>query len=144
MPEGSLSVAGGGSGLVARVASRFVRQREFGLLGVMIVLGAVVALKAPQFLSFSNLQQVTVLASIIAVAAIGQALVVLTRNVDLSVESTIGLVAYCVASLLEQHALTGFQAMLVGVGIGLLLGMINATWKWTTSHASAGTWRPAR
>ena len=45
----------------------------------------------------SNLKQVAVLASITAVAAVGQALVIITRNIDLSVEATIGLVAYCVA-----------------------------------------------
>ena len=55
------------------------------------------ALAAPQFLTLDNISQVAVLASIIAVAAVGEALVVITRNVDLSVEATIGLVAYCVA-----------------------------------------------
>ena len=125
MPEAPAVALATGPGLVSRIAGRFIRQREFGLVGVMIVLGALVATQAPQFLSTSNLQQVTVLASIVAVAAVGQALVVITRNVDLSVESTIGLVAYCVASLLEQHALNGPGAILVGLGIGLLLGMIN-------------------
>ena len=43
------------------------------------------------------------LASITAIAAIGQALVVITRNVDLSVEAMMGLVAYCVAITLESH-----------------------------------------
>ena len=111
--------------MVGRSLATMARQREIGLVAVMLVLGALVTLKAPQFLSVSNLSQVTVLASIVAVAAVGQALVVLTRNVDLSVESTIGLVAYCVASILEKHALGSPAAILVGVGIGLLLGMIN-------------------
>ena len=110
---------------IGRSLATLARQREIGLVAVMVVLGAMVTIQAPQFLSVSNLSQVTVLASIVAVAAVGQALVVLTRNVDLSVESTIGLVAYCVASILESHALGGPAAMLVGVGIGLLLGMIN-------------------
>ena len=38
-----------------------------------------------------------------AVAAVGEALVVITRNVDLSVEAMMGLVAYCVAVSLENH-----------------------------------------
>ncbi|HEY8632422.1 MAG TPA: hypothetical protein VIL50_04655, partial [Candidatus Limnocylindrales bacterium] len=81
------------------------RQRELSLLAIMVVLGGLVTLTAPQFLTVSNLSQVAVLAAVIAVAAVGEALVVITRNVDLSVEATMGLVAYCVASLLERHAL---------------------------------------
>ena len=101
------------------------RQRELSLLAIMVVLGALVALTAPQFLTASNLSQVAVLAAVIAVAAVGEALVVITRNVDLSVEATMGLVAYCVASLLERHALDTTGAMVFGLGLGLVLGMIN-------------------
>ena len=101
------------------------RQRELSLLAIMIVLGALVTFTAPQFLTVSNLSQVAVLASVIAVAAVGEALVVITRNVDLSVEATMGLVAYCVASLLERHALDTTGAIAFGLGLGLVLGMIN-------------------
>ena len=79
------------------------RQRELSLVAIMVVLGALVSLAAPQFLTVDNISQVAVLASIIAVAAVGEALVVITRNVDLSVEAMMGLVAYCVAVSLEQH-----------------------------------------
>lgn len=105
--------------------SALARQRELSLVGIMIVLGGAVSLTAPQFLTLSNISQVAVLASVIAVAAIGEALVVITRNVDLSVEATIGLVAYCVASLLERHALDTPGAIVFGLGLGLVLGMIN-------------------
>jgi len=89
------------------------------------VLGAFVALQAPQFISVSNLSQVSTLASIIAVAAVGQALVIITRNIDLSIESTIGLVAFVVADLLAKHVVDVPLAMATGVALGLLLGMGN-------------------
>jgi rhamnose transport system permease protein len=101
------------------------QQRELSLLAIMIVLGGLVTLTAPQFLTVSNLSQVAVLASVIAVAAVGEALVVITRNVDLSVEATMGLVAYSVASLLERHALDTTGAIAFGLVLGLGLGMIN-------------------
>jgi rhamnose transport system permease protein len=101
------------------------RQRELSLVAIIVVLGALVSLSAPQFLTTSNLSQVAVLASVIAVAAIGEALVVLTRNVDLSVEATIGLVAYVLARTLELHALDVPVAIAVSIGLGLVLGMIN-------------------
>ena len=108
-----------------RWLSAIARQRELSLVAIMVVLGGLVTLTAPQFLTVDNISQVAVLASVIAVAAIGEALVVITRNVDLSVEATIGLVAYCVASLLERHALDTPGAIAFGLGLGLVLGMIN-------------------
>lgn len=101
------------------------RQRELSLVAIMFVLGGLVSATAPQFLTSSNLSQVAVLASITAVAAVGEALVVITRNVDLSVEAMIGLVAYCVAIVLEQHTLSAPAAIGFGLGLGLVLGMVN-------------------
>jgi rhamnose transport system permease protein len=101
------------------------RQREVSLILIMLVLGALVSIAAPQFLAPTNLTNVAALASIIAVAAVGQALVVITRNIDLSVEAVMGLVAYCVAITLEQHTLDSTQAIIFGIGLGLGLGMIN-------------------
>ena len=91
----------------------------------MVVLGIIVVSQAPQFLSVSNLTQVTILASIIAIAAVGEALVIITRNVDLSVESIIGLVAFVVADLLSNQALAVPSAIAFGIGLGLVLGMVN-------------------
>ena len=105
--------------------SAAAKQRELSLVAIMVVLGGLVAATAPQFLTSSNLSQVAVLASIIAVAAVGEALVILTRNVDLSVEAMIGLVAYCVALVLERQALDPPAAIALGLGLGLVLGMVN-------------------
>lgn len=105
---------------------RFVaRQRELSLVMVMVALGAFVTFQAPQFLSAGNLTQVTVVAAIVAIAAVGQALVVLTRNVDLSVEAMMGLVAFSVAELLAQRLLEAPLAIAVGIGLGLVLGIVN-------------------
>jgi rhamnose transport system permease protein len=101
------------------------RQREVGLLAILVVLGAAVSIKAPQFLTVANLSQVAVLASVTAVAALGEALVILTRNVDLSVEATIGIVAYVVAVTLEGHTVAVPVAIALGIGLGLVLGIIN-------------------
>lgn len=105
--------------------STVARQRELSLVAIMFVLGGLVSIAAPQFLTPSNLSQVAVLASIIAVAAVGEAIVIITRNVDLSVEAMMGLVAYCVAIVLETHTLSAPAAIAFGISLGLVLGMIN-------------------
>lgn len=103
------------------------RQRELSLVIVMLVLAAFVFWRAPQFLSPANLSQVGILAAIIAIAATGQALVVLTRNVDLSLDATIGLVAFSVADVLRTHTLSLPLAVVYGLALGLVLGVVNGT-----------------
>jgi rhamnose transport system permease protein len=103
------------------------RQREVSLVIVMLVLATFVFTQAPQFLSAGNLSQVTILAAIVAIAAVGQAVVVLTRNVDLSVDAMIGIVAFSVADTLRAHALSLPAALTYGVGLGLVLGIVNGT-----------------
>lgn len=101
------------------------RQRELSLAIVMLVLAGFVFWRAPQFLSPANLSQVGILAAIIAIAATGQALVVLTRNVDLSLDATIGLVAFSVADVLRTHTLSLPLAVVYGLALGLVLGVVN-------------------
>jgi rhamnose transport system permease protein len=112
-------------GPVTRVLGVVARSRELTLAAVMVVLGALVAFQAPNFLSSSNLELATTLAAIIAIAAVGESLVIITKNIDLSVESTIGLVAFVVADILRQRLMPVPAAWLFGIGLGLVLGMAN-------------------
>jgi rhamnose transport system permease protein len=101
------------------------RQRELSLLAIMFVLGAGVSLMAPQFLTVNNISQVAALAAVVAVAAVGEAFVIITRGIDLSIEAMIGLVAYSVARSLELQLVDPVGALAMGLAIGLVLGMIN-------------------
>jgi rhamnose transport system ATP-binding protein len=63
------------------------------------------------------------------IVAIGQMLVILTRNIDLSVASVIGLAAYVSADLLRSHPELGvvggtLAASAVGLACGLLNGLV--------------------
>ena len=112
-------------GVAGRALNAIGRSRELTLVAVMVMLGFLVTLGAPQFLSPSNLGQVTALAAVIAIAAVGEALVVMTRNIDLSLESTMGLTAFLVGDILQHAYLPVPAAWLVGLGAGLALGMFN-------------------
>jgi rhamnose transport system permease protein len=126
MAEATVPVAGPAvSSPAGRALRAIARQRELSLVVVMLALGAFVFTQAPQLLSASNLTQVSAHASIIAVAAVGQALVILTRNVDLSVEAMIGLVAFAVADLLATQSIGAPVAIAAGIGLGLVLGIVN-------------------
>ena len=64
--------------------------------------------------------------AIIAVVAVGQTLVVLTRNIDLSVGSIVGFTAYYVGqTLADNNDMSAIVVVLMAVGIGAVMGSIN-------------------
>ena len=64
--------------------------------------------------------------AIIAVIAVGQTLVILTRNIDLSVGSVVGITAYFVGyQLANNNDLSPFLAVLMAIGLGAVLGAFN-------------------
>jgi rhamnose transport system permease protein len=108
------------------LAERVFRIRESGILVVLIVFVAVTTAVRPRFLGGANIQFVLVDATIYALLALGETLVVITRNVDLSVGSVLGISAYACAKLANQaHGLPLPVVFLAGLGIGLGFGVIN-------------------
>ena len=65
---------------------------------------------------------------VIAVLAIGQTLVFLTRNFDLSLGSIVGVTAYIVGQQLWHHpGIPPLAAVLLALGIGMVMGSINGS-----------------
>jgi rhamnose transport system permease protein len=109
-----------------QIAAAAFRLREIGLV---IALGATVvffAIRAPNFLSVGNWQDIARDVAIVVVVAVGETMVVLTRNIDLSVASMVGLSAYISADYLAHHPATALGvAALIAVGVGTVLGLVN-------------------
>ena len=80
----------GSSGL----AGDLLKRREFGLLAAMLAVAIPVTIINPRMLSAANLTALSMDAALLIVAALAQMLVLITRNIDLSVASVIGLSAY--------------------------------------------------
>jgi len=108
-----------------RTLALVARLRELGILVALAVIVIVVGVQAPRFLSVSNFEQILLSVSLIAIVAVGQTSVVLTRNVDLSVGSVVGLVAFVTGDLLKEHVLGVPGAILAGCALGLGLGALN-------------------
>jgi rhamnose transport system permease protein len=110
----------------AGLAERVFRIRESGIVVVLIVFVAGTTIAAPRFLDVSNIQFVLVDTSTFALLALGQTMVVISRNVDLSVGSVVGLSAYLSASLFADHPGIPIPVVfLAGLGIGLACGIAN-------------------
>jgi rhamnose transport system permease protein len=108
------------------LAELLLRFRELGIvLALVLVVGATTA-DNHRFLSATNVQQVLSGASIIALLAIGETIVIITRNVDLSIGSVLGISAYATGVLYRHHPhVSLIVVFLVALGIGVLCGAVN-------------------
>ncbi len=109
----------------AAIASGLMQSRELSFAGITIVLCLLVGYLTPNFLVLGNLQTTTAFVAIITIAALGETLVIITKNIDLSVESMIGVVAYVVGNELAQKHLSVPEAWMFGIAIGIGLGAVN-------------------
>jgi rhamnose transport system permease protein len=110
----------------AALAERVFRIRESGIVVVLAVFVLVTSLVQPRFLNLSNIQFVLVDTTVFALLALGETMVVISRNVDLSVGSVVGLSAYLSTSLFGQHpGIPIVVVFLAGLGIGLACGVAN-------------------
>lgn len=120
--------------------STFIRATELdtrmlGMLGAMFLIWlAFDILSGGLFLTPRNLWNLSVQTSSVAVMATGMVMIIVTRHIDLSVGSILGIVAMLMAvtqaELLPSiigydHALTWIIALLVGIGVGVTIGALH-------------------
>jgi rhamnose transport system permease protein len=109
-----------------RLTERVFRIRESGIVVVLALFVAVTAGIQHRFLSETNIQFVLVNTTIYALLALGETMVVVSRNVDLSVGSVLGMSAYLSANLFGEHRGIPIPVVfLAGLGIGLGWGIVN-------------------
>lgn len=107
----------------------FIRVQQLRELSLLLILGAVVfsfGNEIENFYTARTFNRIAGAVDFIAVVAVGQTLVILTRNVDLSVGSIIGFTAYFLGDKLSQA--DGMQmetALAIAIGVGAGMGLIN-------------------
>jgi rhamnose transport system permease protein len=109
-----------------RLTEVVFRVRELGIVGALALLIAVTAVLEPRFVHADSLRNLGLNAAIFAILAAGQTLVIVTRNVDLSVGSVLGLAAFMAGDLLSNHpGLPIPLVILAGMGLGAACGVLN-------------------
>jgi len=100
--------------------------RELSLVFLIALIFLFFGTQIEGYFSPRIFNRVTSDVAIIAVVAIGETLVLLTRNFDLSVGSIVGLTAFAVGKLLTFHPDTlPIVALLSAIGLGATLGLLN-------------------
>ncbi|WP_221146695.1 ABC transporter permease [Rhizobium sp. NLR8a] len=97
---------------------------SLGPLLILIMLIAVVSIVTPAFLKPVNLGNILAQTAVIAVVAMGQQLVILTRGIDLSVGSNLAL-ATVIGGLVYQQVDSSFIVIMAMLLAGAAVGAIN-------------------
>lgn len=114
------------SALTKRI-SGLGRAREFGILLALVLVVTAATLNNPKFLfSADGWRDLLLTPSILVLVAVGQAIVLVTRNVDLSVGSVMGLTAYLTGRLfIDVPGIPIPLVVLAAVVFGGVLGLVN-------------------
>lgn len=103
-----------------------LRFREMGIVVVVIVVFLISALSAPSFLSLDNLINILLYIPLLVVVAMGEMMVIISRNIDLSVGSILGFSGIVIGLLfMRDPAFPIWLAALTSVLIGAVLGAVN-------------------
>ena len=133
-PSGQAQVASAGPPLpearsvhtTAPLLRRIMVRREVGLACAIAAIALPVIALNPRMVGGENLTAVAMDAALLLIVTMAQMLVLLTRNIDLSVASVIGLAAYGAASFMHSFPDAPVLAgVAVACAIGLACGAVN-------------------
>jgi rhamnose transport system permease protein len=109
-----------------RLTERVFRIRESGIIVVLAMFVGVTAAIQPRFIGSQEIEFILANTTVFALLALGETMVVISRNVDLSIGSVLGLSAYLSASMFGSHPGIPIPVVfLAGFGIGLACGVAN-------------------
>jgi ribose transport system permease protein len=116
---------------------------NFGTLAVAVGIAVAFALTSSVFLQVANIRNIAIQVSVIAVAAIGETIVMLTGGIDLSIGANVLLSSVISADLIQNHGQPVWFGICCGVlastGIGWVNGMLVSSLGIESILATLGT-----
>lgn len=122
--------------------------RRYSVLLILLAIGLIFTLGSDRFLTPSNLMNIALQTSIIAIIAIGMTFVMLTAGIDLSVGSVVALCGALAAGLAVKQELGTYVgiglALAAGATVGLVSGLLVVKGKMPPFVATLSTLAIAR
>jgi ribose transport system permease protein len=101
-----------------------MNRKDLGLLVLILVVGGVVAIINPRFLSPVNLSNTANLIGLFGIFALGQAFVIISGGIELSVGSIIALLGVIFIDTVSR-GVEPFAAMLIVIVLGCVIGLVH-------------------
>jgi ribose transport system permease protein len=100
-------------------------KKDLGLVVLILVVVTVVGFLNPLFLSPINVANTANLVGLFGISAIGQAFVIITGGIELSVGSEIALIGVLFVDMIVNHAVPWPVALVGMLALGMVLGVIH-------------------
>lgn len=100
---------------------------QLAAAGALIIVFVYLSFASPRFLTGDNLFNLGSQTAVTAIIAMGMTLVIITAGIDLSVGSVSALAGVVGVQAMAQFGLPLFPAILVGILIGAIAGMVNGS-----------------
>jgi len=94
-------------------------------LAVLLIMMVVMSFLSHSFFTTNNLLNILRQAAPIFIIGAGQTVVILARGIDLSMDSVASLTGVIMATLMVDNKVPFYWSMLLSLGLGALLGLIN-------------------
>jgi ribose/xylose/arabinose/galactoside ABC-type transport system permease subunit len=101
-----------------------VNVQQWGIIIVLVILVLVLGVSSPVFLSGRNIRNILQQVSTLGILSMGMTILMISGGIDLSVGSSISVVAVIVGKLLKAGVPVGIPIVL-GLLIGCFIGLIN-------------------
>ncbi|MGO1434758.1 MAG: ABC transporter permease [Canibacter sp.] len=102
-----------------------LKDAGLAIIFVLLVVGLTIASPGNSFLSVNNIFLILIQASINGILAMGMMYVIISGEIDLSVGSTVGVAGVAAALFAHPGEHSLFVPILVGLGVGAAVGLIN-------------------
>lgn len=109
------------------VLNRIKETQETSVAAALFIMCIILSVLSPVFFTIQNFVNILQQVSVTAIVAIGQALIIMTGNIDLSAGSAMAL-GGVIAAYFTQHGvypwLAAVIALIIGAAIGFCIGML--------------------
>jgi ribose transport system permease protein len=100
-------------------------KKDLGLLLLILLVGTIVAVINPRFISPLNISNTANLIGLYGLFSIGEGFVIITGGIDLSIGSVFALLGVVFIQLINADGLNWMLASAIVVGLGVLIGLIH-------------------
>ena len=101
--------------------------QDYSSIFAILLMGAIFTIASPYFLTKTNINNILLQSSALAIAAIGQAMIVISGNLDLSLGQCVCFSSVVSAYLMKFMDVNPLVAIIAALLVGCLVGLVNGT-----------------
>jgi ribose/xylose/arabinose/galactoside ABC-type transport system permease subunit len=107
-------------------AGKLINFQQWGVIFVLIALIIIMGISSPVFLSARNIKNILQQISTLGIVSLGMTILMISGGIDLSVGSTISVIA-CVVSKMLKAGVPVWISIITGLALGCIIGLLNGS-----------------